>query len=241
MQYRGRRTEDDGDNTGFDDSGNRWVDTVCDSDDERNHEGVKMNDNGYMNAPATKLLATHCVCCGRPLCDSISVEMGIGPECRSGDNAGIDSDIQKIANEHVFKAAIAAQYGKVGKVREYAELIRRLGLGVLADKVEHRFKVAVAKVERSSDILIEEIDGGYRVVTPFRRKAKEEFIAAWRTIPGRRWRDGANWVPVESKAQLWTVLRQFFGGKYGKGPKGIFRIPTPEPKPEQGELFQKVA
>lgn len=37
---------------------------------------------GYENAPATKLLATHCCCCARPLVDAKSVELGIGPECR---------------------------------------------------------------------------------------------------------------------------------------------------------------
>jgi hypothetical protein len=36
----------------------------------------------YENAPATKLLATHCACCARPLVDALSVELGIGPDCR---------------------------------------------------------------------------------------------------------------------------------------------------------------
>lgn len=192
---------------------------------------------GYENAAATRMLATNCVCCGRALVDAISVQMGIGPECRSGDNAGIEPDVQKIANEHVFNAAIAAQKGEVKKVLEYAELIRELGLGVLADKVARRFRDAIVRAERDSDIVIEEFEGGYRVVTPFRRKAKDEFIEAWRSVPGRRWRDGANWVPAESKNQLWAVLRKFFGGKYGRGPKGVFRIPPAvDFKAKQGEL-----
>lgn len=36
----------------------------------------------YENAPATKLLATHCACCARPLVDAVSVETGVGPDCR---------------------------------------------------------------------------------------------------------------------------------------------------------------
>jgi hypothetical protein len=192
--------------------------------------------NGYENAVATRLLATHCVCCGRALVDSVSVQMGIGPECREGFNAGIEPDVQKIANEHVYWAAMASQKGEVAKVLEYAELIRKLGLDVLADKVARRFRAAIVKAERSSDIVIEERDGGYRVVTPFRRGAKDEFIDAWRNIPGRRWRDGANWVPAASKAALWEVLRAFFPGKYGKGPKGVFRIPAAAHEAKQGEL-----
>jgi hypothetical protein len=36
----------------------------------------------YENAPATRLLASHCCICGRPLVDGLSVELGLGPECR---------------------------------------------------------------------------------------------------------------------------------------------------------------
>jgi len=37
----------------------------------------------YENAPATRLLATRCACCGRKLVDALSVQTGIGPECRT--------------------------------------------------------------------------------------------------------------------------------------------------------------
>jgi len=36
----------------------------------------------YENAPATRLVATHCACCGRDLVDAQSVEAGVGPVCR---------------------------------------------------------------------------------------------------------------------------------------------------------------
>lgn len=36
----------------------------------------------YENAPATKMLASHCACCARPLVDAVSVETGVGPDCR---------------------------------------------------------------------------------------------------------------------------------------------------------------
>ncbi len=194
----------------------------------------------YENAPATKMLATNCLICGRSLVDSQSIERGIGPECYSHIEDGsinIDPDIQKIANEHVYNAAIACQKGEVGKVLEFAGLIRQLGLNVLADKVSRRFKNA----ERNADITIT-VDGDMlRVETPFRRGDKEAFIAAWRKIPGRRFFKGANYVPVTEKKALYSLLKDFFAGKFGNGPKGIFRIPAPDPKPVQGELFAKVA
>jgi hypothetical protein len=186
----------------------------------------------YMNAPATKMLATHCVCCGRPLLDATSVEMGIGPECREGNDGGIDADIRKIANEHVFRAAIACQNGEIAKVLEFAGLIRTLGLTGLADKVSRRF----VNAERKADITITAEGEMLRVDTPFRRGAKDEFIAAWRKIPGRRWMKDSNYVPVTEKAALFDLLKKFFGGKFAKGPKGVFRIPTPAPEPKQAEL-----
>ena len=36
----------------------------------------------YESAPSTILLATHCACCNRPLRDAVSVEAGMGPDCR---------------------------------------------------------------------------------------------------------------------------------------------------------------
>lgn len=187
----------------------------------------------YTQAPATKMLATHCVCCGRPLVDSISVEMGIGPECRNHENGAIDAGMQKVCNEYVFDAAIAAQEGRIEDVLKCADTIESIGLTNLADKVRRRFKQASVK---KHNITIE-LRGGYYVVrTPYRRGDAEAFKQAWRGIPGRRWsgRDKANLVPVSQKAALWGLLREFFAGKFGNGPKGVFRIPqpaAPAPKP----------
>jgi hypothetical protein len=186
----------------------------------------------YENARATVKLATHCVCCGRPLVDATSVELGIGPECRKGDNGGIPDDVRVEANKYVYEAALAADQGRVGDVIIIAGKIRDLGLDKLASKVGRRFKNA----ERNADITIDVEGDEYVVSTPFRRGDKEAFIAAWRKIPGRRYRNGRNYIPIAQKKALWTLLQDFFGGKFGKGPKGIFRIPQPEPKAEQLEL-----
>jgi hypothetical protein len=188
--------------------------------------------NGYENAPATKMLATNCVVCGRPLVDAISVEMGIGPECRKEYDGGIAPAVREEANKIVHDAAMSAGIGRVEEVLAAAAKIEALGLSVLADKMRRRFKNA----ERLAEIEIEEKDGKYRVITPYRRKESEAFVAAWRAVPGRRWENGANVVPVESKKALWAVLCRFFGGRYAKGPKGVFRIPEAVPAPVQGSL-----
>lgn len=189
--------------------------------------------NGYENSVACKLLASHCVCCGRALVDAISVEMGIGPECREGFNFDLTDENRKIANKLVFDASLAATNGLIEVVRANAAKIREMGFGELAEKMEHRF----VKAEYKADITIKELQGGVlRVVTPYRRKDAKAFVDAWRKVPGRRWVNGANEIPVESKKQLYLVLRQFFAGKYAKGPKGVFKIPALEPVPVQGKL-----
>lgn len=54
--------------------------------------------NGYEDAVSTKLLATHCCMCNRPLCDARSVELGIGPICEKNfgtraEVSDVDSDL----------------------------------------------------------------------------------------------------------------------------------------------------
>jgi hypothetical protein len=181
----------------------------------------------YENAPATKMLASQCVCCGRALVDAISIELGTGPECRQYFDADLSPN-RPAANKLVFEAAIAAQMGRIETVICLASEVGKLGFPVLAEKMKSRFVNVVAAPERQVSIFIEmEKDGKtYRVKTPYRRGAAEEFQAAWRAIPGRRWYLHANHVPVEQKTALWSLLRRFFPGKYGHGPQGVFRIPA---------------
>lgn len=191
-----------------------------------------MKQNEYVNAPATKMLATHCVCCGRALVDAISVQLGIGPECRQNDDGGIPDDVRVKANELVYKASLAAQNGEISTVTKYAEQIKDLGLDKLAVKVGKRFRNAA----RNTEIVLTLEGDCYRVETPFRRGAKEEFIAAWRSIPGRCYKDNSNYIPVTQKKALFEVLKRFFAGKVANGPKGLFKIPEADFKPENGEL-----
>jgi hypothetical protein len=178
----------------------------------------------YLDAPATKLLATHCVVCGRSLLDATSVQLGIGPECRDGYDGGISEEVRVAANKLVFSASLAASAGEITKVKELAAQINALGLETLAEKVGRRF----VNAERNVDIEITVVGETMKVKTPYRRGAAEEFILAWREIPGRRWnRDqNCNEVPVTQKAALWALLCKFFPGKYGKGTKGLFRVPA---------------
>jgi hypothetical protein len=190
-----------------------------------------MNDS-YINAPATKLLATNCACCGRPLVDAISVSVGLGPECRKDFNAGITPEVQAEANKIIHAAAISAGSYRISEVLMAADKIEALGLSTLANKMRRRFQ----NVERKVDVTITEENGYLRVETPYRRGDSKAFIKAWQNVPGRRWVNGANLIPIQSKKVLWGLLKRFFAGKYAKGPKGFFKIPEEGPVPVQQDL-----
>ena len=189
----------------------------------------------YADSNACKMLATQCLICGRPLVDARSVTLGIGPLCRKGIEGGVEEDVRKEANKQVFDASIAAQGGHVVRVMECADAIDALGLSGLAKKVRNRFK-GICNSPEKADITIEVGGGMFKVKTPYRRGRSKEFVNAWRRIPGRRYRDGHNYVPSTQKDALWELLREYFPGKSGRGPKGVFCVPKPEPKHEQSEL-----
>lgn len=91
---------------------------------------------GYENATATKIMATHCCCCGKPLVDSKSVEIGIGPVCRKryGFDLDVSENARKRANKIVYSLALAVSQGSVTleSMEQCAELAM-LGFPLIAD------------------------------------------------------------------------------------------------------------
>jgi hypothetical protein len=184
----------------------------------------------YENSVQCQLLETYCCVCGKELVDSISVQLGIGPDCRQHVNQGISPETQKACNVLTHDAAVAAQEGNIVKVRKAAEMIRDLGLDVLADKILERFKNA----ERLAKIKITETEGGIIVKTP--HKQNGEFVSDWRAIAGRRYRGaGKNFIPTESKRAVWELIKKWFPDIYGVGPQGTFKVPKHPKTPKHDE------
>jgi len=172
-----------------------------------------MSNTGYENAPQTLLLATNCAACNRPLCDSVSVNAGIGPECRKkyGYNDDATPEARAEANQIVWSIAVA---GSTVSSVEAACRLAELGFGKLARKI----------IERTADIVIELSSCGtlYMVTTPYNEAATSDF----RNIPGRRWLKALkeNHIPVTSRRQLWNALCAHFTGMIGCGPSGAFVV-----------------
>lgn len=192
---------------------------------------------GYQSAPATRMLATRCICCNRALLDSESIEYGIGPVCRKKYGFFDHVPNREAANALVHQAAIAAQNNDVSEVLRLADEIDAMGLDVLAAKIRERF------IEIR---LVENVPGEVEVYIPF----CQEFIDVLRAnIPrrGKRMVKNANdkfkcWViKREFQRDLFDALKAGFPGRYALGPKGVFQIPEPQPQQDTGPLARRLS
>lgn len=165
----------------------------------------------YEAAPATRMLATHCAACARPLVDAKSVETGMGPDCRKrhGFNLAVSEDARAEANKLVHDIAVR-QTG--AGIAESCARLRTLGFEALATRIEER--AVRVRIEVEGSLLL--------VTTPY----SEEAVNGIRSVPGRRW-DGlrkVNTVPATSRADLWNYLIRYFNGEAAIGPRGPFTV-----------------
>ncbi len=120
----------------------------------------------YENAPATKLLATACACCGRALVDAVSVETGIGPECRKrfllADTAVVATDVWEAANKLVH--AVARKGVSKATCRETCAKLVELGFPVLAARILKRFRTTLPVVAPVDPAVLEAARASYRAI-----------------------------------------------------------------------------
>lgn len=170
--------------------------------------------SNYENAPATLLLATHCAACARPLVDAVSVEAGMGPDCRKKYmKAETSPENREKANKlvHDIAMAISLKNDTVYAASKIAE-VRALGFEKLADKLTKE-NVGIV-IERENDTIV--------VKAPF----SENALAYSRSIPGRRW-DAQRKVtvfPARNQDLVRDMLRACYPGANALGPKGFFVI-----------------
>ncbi len=169
----------------------------------------------YTDAPATKMLATHCAACGRPLVDSASVEAGMGPDCRAKYGAPeLDDATRAEANKLVYQIAIDQTGPEVAKALLQ---LRQIGCDKLADRITKRLASAYAVVITA--------DGAELAV---KTRYDEGLVRSIARIPGRRWDKEAklNRIPSSQKGALWGALQSHLSGCRGLGPRGEFIIPS---------------
>lgn len=170
----------------------------------------------YETLNSTRILATRCAVCARPLRDAVSVELGIGPDCREkyGYSECINEGNRERANQLIYLVA-DAQTGIEAVTA--ARALKELGFVKLASKIATRL----------FDVRIERIaPGTLAISTPYTQAG----VDAFRQVPGRQWNKElcANVVPEANKNQVWAALKKAFAGHEMLGPDGQFiEIPMP--------------
>jgi len=187
---------------------------------------------GYEDAKATKMLATHCCACGKPLVDAKSVETGMGPVCRKKYkyNADVPEEARKAANMHVHRLATMASDGSLESVAGSSEVISRtnelheLGFPFIAERVISRIAAIFVRCNEVDDRLL--------VHTPY-TKSFPNFGYATRTVKGRTkakigkrfaWSFPLN---IESKRAVFRALFTHNEGSLASGPDGAFVVARP--------------
>jgi hypothetical protein len=173
----------------------------------------------YENAPATRLVATHCVACGRPLVDAVSVEAGMGPDCREKYGhlgpEGATEEARRDVNWRVVELAAGVDVAvRIGHLL----IIRAHGFEKLATKLEERLcAVRISTAERPTGA---PMNGVVAVEAPF----NEAFTAVVKTIAWRRWdNENKRWLVSAddySKKKLWRAVRDHFAGGIAVLPSG---------------------
>jgi Family of unknown function (DUF6011) len=155
----------------------------------------------YTAAPATALVATHCVLCGRPLVDAPSVECGMGPTCRERALVGAPDAARAEVNALVHRIAAAPDAADVPSL---VAQVAAHGYATLAARLTERLAEGRAVTVRAEG-------DGYAVAAPFSPAFNE---ALRECAPSRRWdRDAKVWrVPAVAKRGLWNALVRAFPG-----------------------------
>ncbi len=185
----------------------------------------------YENAPGTRLVATHCAICHRPLLDAESVEQGMGPTCRKRHGSefdAVDEDARKQANKHVY--AIACHQDGPGVVSHLRALLELGFPGVVKAIVKSVAKVKLALTDDSHP----HGPGRLALKTPYDYHNFQAKLQGIRNVPGRRWDSTGkvNTFPVASKKALWGHLLEWYEGQVGFGPKGPFVVRAEDHSPK---------
>ncbi len=185
----------------------------------------------YEEAPATKMLATFCSVCSRPLLDAESVERGIGPVCaeKYGFLGSVAAEARAEANVLVHMIAVE-QEGE--KVNVAIERLRELGFMKLANAVERRtvradIAISYKYLPVRQEETVTRVFPFFVVKAPF----NPEFNQARYSIT-KAYFDKANKVhciPANEKPALFAALRKTFPeGTTIRSPRGVMPLHSNE-------------
>lgn len=169
----------------------------------------------YENAPATKLLATHCAVCARPLVDAKSVELGIGPDCRKkyGFDMACTEEARNRANRLVYLIALGTM--SFNDTKDAIQGLMNLGFTVLAERITYRL-AAITVTEKGPTRLLADVPYNEAALPELRRVGH----SVYENNKFKGWE-----VAASSRNQLFAIMKRHYAGLLGVGPRGLFEIP----------------
>jgi hypothetical protein len=199
----------------------------------------------YETAPATVMLASSCACCAKALVDSVSVETGVGPDCRKKhgfgtaqgevDHTALVVGLAKLSPE--TNTALVTTWANrsvdAGTV-EGAQIMANIATHTIAIEQTGKDVAALTEIvaalgftklaariaKRIGVIVVTEEAGILTIKAPF----SEEFNANVRSVPGARWNQEtkSRTVPASARRALWAALKKSFPiGMMVQGSRGI--------------------
>jgi hypothetical protein len=133
----------------------------------------------YEDAPGTKMLATYCAACSRPLLDARSVETGMGPYCRAKYTVSVELDDETREKANKLVHFIACAQDDSEEVRAALDELEALGCVTIVARISKRLYGDPISVYLDGDKLC--------VKSPY----SGNFLDASKRIRSRRW-DGSN-------------------------------------------------
>jgi hypothetical protein len=183
---------------------------------------------GYEQATATKMLATHCCVCGRPLRDVASVEAGIGPVCAERLHvmtadlpAGVKAEVSRLVN----LASQAFSRTELAAMLDIAGKIAALGAATVALKIVEAtvpdavsiMPVTITEAGRTFDV--------YSLSGPYVDGTGAALRAAG--VRGARYANKSWTVPrtADNRRALYAATITLYPGAPLVTPKGVSRVP----------------
>lgn len=173
--------------------------------------------SNYLNAPATKLLATHCAVCARPLVDAKSVELGIGPDCRKkyGFDMACTDEVRARANRLVYLIALGTM--SFNDLKDAIDGLRNIGFTKLAEII----------TDRKSAIVVKALGTNLLADVPYNEAALPALRRIGHSVRDPKTFKFVGWqVPATAKQALFNVMKTYYPGTIGVGPLGLFEVPA---------------
>lgn len=193
-----------------------------------------MKQQSYEHAPATELLATRCLCCGRQLLDAASVEAGVGPVCRKRYGyTAISNDVRVRANALIHEAARDRCSNE--RREEIARELEDLGADLIGGKIRDRFMAPVVRIHPQVVTFgqgewEQEIDALVLKTKAYDLDFNETFKASvdWRDRSIAKTPNGkfAGWAfKPSARRAVWTIIRTYYPGEIIETQNGRKVIP----------------